>query len=295
LIPKIDDVIAVAGWEERFAKGLHLDVTANRPTHVFLFVFEEYLSQTDTSRKEISKFAEDNSVRYTEIPVRRDPRALWNKIRDTFSTDHWSGRSVLVDITTMPREVIWWTFSRLRAANCSVSYIYYRPTGYARDWLTRDTDQPRLVYQHSGVSVFGRPTCLLLMSGFDTDRAAQLIQFFEPAKVLIGVQVGTQHDNQTKNVERTKKLLERKSDINFFDVDAFSPDHGLAEIDSAIDPYVTNFNIVAASLGPKPSAVALYFLQRKHTDIALAYAPSKEFNMAYSGGIGEPLHGVVAG
>ena len=44
MIPKIDDVIAVAGWEERFAKGLRLDVTANVPTHVFLFVFEEYLN-----------------------------------------------------------------------------------------------------------------------------------------------------------------------------------------------------------------------------------------------------------
>lgn len=294
-MPKIDAVVAVAGWEERFAKGLRLDVTSNLPTRLLLFAFEEYLNQTESSRKEVSEFAEEKGVRYTEIPVRRDPRALWSKIRDTFSADHWSQRSVLVDITTMPREVIWWTFSRLRAANCSVSYIYYRPTGYSSDWLTRDTDQPRLVYQHSGVSVFGRPTCLLLMSGFDTDRGAQLIQFFEPGEVLIGVQVGAQYDNQTKNVEQTRKLLERKSDIKFFDVDAFSPDHGLAEIDRAINAYVANFNIVAASLGPKPSAVALYFLQRKHTDIALAYAPSKEFNMAYSGGIGEAMYGVVAG
>jgi hypothetical protein len=131
------------------------------------------------------------------------------------------------------------------------------------------------------------------MSGFDTDRAAQLIQFFEPGAVLIGLQTGAQYDNLTKNVEQTKKLLERKPDIKFFDVDAFSPDHGLAAIDGAISAYVGNFNIVAASLGPKPTAVALYFLQRKHTDIALAYAPSRQFNMSYSGGIGEALHGVV--
>jgi len=292
---KIDDVIAVAGWEERFAKGLRLDVESNAPTRLLLFAFEEYLNQTESSRKEASKFAEEKGVQYTEIPVRRDPRALWSRIRDTFSAAVWAQRSVLVDITTMPREVIWWTFSHLEAANCSVNYIYYRPTGYSSEWLTRDTDQPRLVYQHSGVSDFGRPTCLLLMSGFDTDRAAQLIQFFEPSAVLIGLQVGTQHDNQRKNVEPTRKLLERKSDIKFFDVDAFSPDHGLAEIDRAITAYVGKFNIVAASLGPKPSAVALYFLQRKHSDIALAYAPSRQFNMSYSGGIGQALYGVLAG
>ena len=71
-----------------------------------------------------------------------------------------------------------------------IQYVYYFPASYATEWLSRDTDRPRLVYQHSGISELGRDTCLLLLSGFDTDRAAQLLQFFERAAVVVGIQKG---------------------------------------------------------------------------------------------------------
>jgi hypothetical protein len=134
---------------------------------------------------------------------------------------------------------------------------------------------------------------LLLLTGFDPDRAAQLIQFFEPRKVVMGLQSGTQFDNQIRNVERAKRLLEGKAGVRSFDLDAFSPDHGLSAIEGALGEELAIFNVVATSLGPKPSAVALYRLQRNHPEVALAYVPSREFSMSYSEGIGEPLWGTL--
>jgi hypothetical protein len=293
-MPKCDAVVAVAGWEERFKAGLRLDLESNAPSELVILTFEEYLRPTEGPRSEVSGFAKGSGVNYTEVRVKREPLALWTKMRETFSGGHWANRHVLVDISTMPREVIWWTFSSLRAAQAHVSYIYYKPREYSSSWLTRDTARPRLVYQHSGVSELGKDTCLLILTGFDADRAGQLIQFFEPRRVLMGLQSGAQFENQVRNVERAKQLLKGKAGLRCFDLDAYSADHGLRAIKDALSEELAVFNVVAASLGPKLSAVALYRLQREHQKVALAYVPSRQFSMAYSFGIGDPFGGVLA-
>jgi hypothetical protein len=286
---KTDAVIAVAGWEERFEKGLRSDLESYSPSKAIVFVFNEHQRETKRQRTAVSEFARAKGIEYLEVPVTRDPAQLWSTIRRTFSSREWSSGSALVDLTTMPREVIWWTFSFLRSSQADISYIYHRPEEYALDWLTRDTDQPRLVYQHSGISAFGKKTCLLLLTGFDVDRAAQMIQFFEPRVVLIGLQRGSQYNNQVKNVEQSRQMLGRKPEARFFELDAYSSDHGQEEIENAVGKELEHFNIIAASLGPKISAVSLYQLQCKHPEIALAYAPSRQFNPNYSAGIADSI------
>ena len=291
---KTEAIVAVAGWEDRFLRGLQSDVDSRAPSQLVVFAFEEYLSRTAEARAQLSVLAGEKGIRYREVRVKREPVSLWQSVRRALSDREWSQRSVLVDITTMPREVIWWAFSSLRSVQGDVSYVYHKPGNYPAAWVTRDTDQPRLVYQHSGVSMFGRHTCLLLVSGFDADRAAQLIQFFEPRSVVIGLQTGSQYDNESKNVALTRRVLEGTPNVRFFDMDAYSSDHGLAAMEAAIVGQLGHYNVVAASLGPKPSAVALYRLQSKHPDIALAYAPSRQFNPKYSGGIGEAVTAELA-
>jgi hypothetical protein len=214
-------------------------------------------------------------------------------LRDTFAEPAWWEGDILLDISTMPREIIYWSFSFLRSINNEIRYIYYQPEGYSPEWISRDSDRPRLVYQHSGISDFGKETCLLLISGFDTDRAAQLLQFFEPTRILIGTQTGAQFDNEEKNVAPIKTLLGGIRAVTEFRLDAYSGDHGFAAIANALTSHVGKYNLVAASLGPKPSAVALYRLHCAHPNIALVYTPSRQFNPDYSVGLGQSLTGSI--
>ncbi len=292
-MPKIDAIVGVAGWEERFRLGIQRDLEIHRPSDVVIFAFTEYLKATEQHRAEIERLAKGMGTRYVEVQLPWGPVEVWNAIRDSFAAPEWVGRATLVDISTMPREVIYWAFSFLHSVEADIQYVYYRPDRYAPEWVSRDTDRPRLVYQHSGISEFGKETCLLLVSGFDTDRAAQLMQFFEPREVLVGVQLGEQFDNQAKNAGRIEQRLHRRSDVKMFQLDAYSPDHGLAAIADALKEKIGKYNVVAASLGPKPSAVALYRLHCSHRDIALAYAPSRQLNLDYSSGIGEAVTGFL--
>ena len=291
---KIDVVIAVAGWEARFLEGLKVDLETFLPKELFILTFDEYADKTNMSRIALMDFARQKGIKSNEVSVQRQPVQLWRAIRESFSGPRWAHRSVLVDITTMPREVIWWIFSALRSSGSHISYVYHKPASYSPEWLTRDTDRPRLVYQHSGIAELGRETCLFLVSGFDVDRAIQIVQFFEPRTFIIGIQIGSQFENAVRNVARNRHLLTRVQNPHFVEIDSYSPDHGLAAMEVALKSHFEKFNVVAASLGPKLSAVSLYHLQIKHPDIALAYAPSRQFNYEYSRGIGEnPITGVL--
>ena len=288
----IDVVISVAGWEERFVKGLTNDLNRLRPSKVLIFVFEDYRELTNDNRLAISSLAKSLNVEYREIAVTRDPLNLWRAVGSALGPE-LSAMSILLNVSTMPREVMWWICLRLENLRSKFSYVYYKPGGYASDWLTRDTGQPRLVYQLSGISSLGKPTCLLLLTGFDMARAIQIIEFFEPALVIIGVQVGTQFDNHTKNIEQSESLRQRAREVRFFELDAMTSDRGLEAMDNAIAGIRSEFNIVGTSLGPKVSALALYQLARIHKDVALAYAPSREFNPKYSFGIGDMVEGTL--
>ena len=288
---KVDVVVAVAGWEERFLQGLERDVDAYQPALVILLIFEEYLEMTQRNREALTGTLKDKGISIQEATLRREPKEVWSTLRATFSDVNLAGKSVLLDVSTMPREVIWWSLKFLQAGECNVRFIYHRPGSYSPDWLTRDTGEPRLVYQCSGIARLGQPTGLLLLSGFDLDRARRMIQYFEPSLILLGIQVGHQFDNQSKNIDPSRALGERTSLAKAFDMDAFGGDWGFQAMLNAVHPHLASHNIIAASLGPKVSALSLFRLHNIYPEIALSYAPSRQFNPEYSKGIGDSIEG----
>jgi hypothetical protein len=290
----IDTVIAVAGWEDRFRLGVSKDLESRSPSELMIIAFEEYDTRTLEGRTAVVEMSGRFGIACNQVHVKRERRRLYATLRETFDPSIWRKRSVLVDISTMPREVIWWILSFLKAAECKVEYIYHRPEIYPSDWVTRDTDVPRLVYQHSGISAFGKETALLLLTGFDIERAHQLIRVFEPKQINVGLQVGTQYSNEIRNVTAARRELANLPNVQFFELDSFGSDQGYSAISEVIEALCGDYNLVAASLGPKPSAVSLYCAHLSHPEMALAYAPSRQLNPHYSQGIGASLSGSIA-
>ncbi len=99
----------------------------------FIVTFKEYSEITRQGRERLFRFADDRGVACEELIVTRDPRTLFGKLHDTFALPQWRGRSVLVDISTMPRQVIWWICSALKSAQCELEYVYHRPETYPDD------------------------------------------------------------------------------------------------------------------------------------------------------------------
>jgi hypothetical protein len=256
-----------------------------------MYYYSEYADQTSENRQRVADLCESNQIHLEQQPLSfAQPIQSWKIVYETIMQLEPSNKSITLHITTMPRETIWTILNLLDGQCKNINYIYHSPESYGADWLSRDPDKPRLVYKLAGIARLGAPTKLLVLTGYDVERVQQLVDFFEPERVFLGVQLGDQLENKSRNVDK-HQWFRREPGLEWFDVDAYGQDHGMASIEEKVGPYFETGNVVMSSLGPKLSAIALYRVHKKYAHTALAYAPSREFNPKYSHGIGQTYMG----
>ena len=292
-ISTVDVVVTVASWEPRFLLGIRRtlqDVTARRLVAYFL---REYGDRTDEARQTLRQLAQDRpGLDFEERELSFcAPDVTWCTLEKDLGPGAGVGKRVLLDITTMPRELIWSALFWLETAAAKVHYVYNRPETYATDWLARDPDDPRLVFKLAGTLELGRSTALVAVTGFDENRCRQAVEFYEPVRVLLATQGGQQYENNRRNVGRN--FAASGIAIEHIEVNAYSEDHGYGELQDRVKDYSRVYNVILCSFGPKPSAVALFRLQRDFSQCALAYIGCREYNLKYSTGLGDAVRGSI--
>lgn len=290
---KVNTIVSVASWEKRFLEGFSRNLKSYNPDSALILYYEEYASITENNRKEVKNLCtEDQQIVYNEIEITfESPPVTWKTLDKEFSNEAWENKNVLLDISTAPREAIWTTLHLLQGSKANIQYVYHRPKSYNQDWLSRDPGEPRLIYRQSGIMEPGKPTCLVIITGFDPERTEQLINYFEPQITCLAIQSGNQYENHRKNIDKHNAAIKAYANVELFDIDAFSIDHGYGDLSKCVSTMLKSHNIIMTSLGPKTSAIALYRLAQEHREIGLVYTPSREFNPDYSSGIGESLQG----
>lgn len=275
-------VITSVGWEPRFKLGLEHTLENNpeiseviylHPT-AFRFRTASVLAET---KQRLSKF----SCAHTFIDI--DPGdhvSSWRAIQEALSPIQAEYKLIL-DMTTMPRQIIWACLHFLEHAKVEVKCIYYRPKSYGK-WLSGDNGKPKLLFRHSGIAYPDRQTCLLLFTGFDFERTNQIVEAFEPAKVILIAPSG----DQLNNAERCVSSLASRAEMITSSLDAYSEILTLRnKLVDLISNDTEKFNVIATTMGPRCSAVALYLLNKTMPEIGLSYASSHLYNEDYSFGI----------
>lgn len=288
--PVVDVIVAVASWEPRFVLGMKRTLERFPTERILLYFIREYGGRTVTAREELQRLLRQYpEVTYEEREVEFEaPRDMWQLLERDLGPRARGGGTVLVDLTTMPREIVWGVLFWLEAASTKVQYVYNRPQTYAQDWLARDPNNPRLVYKLAGTQEIGRLTALVAVTGFDENRCRQAVEFYEPARVLLATQRGAQFGNDVRNIGPTFGQHSER-----IEVDAFSDDHGYQALREPVRRLAQEYNVILCSFGPKPSAIALFRLHREFPETALAYIGCKEYNPEYSSGLGEAIAGTV--
>jgi hypothetical protein len=276
-------LVTVAGWEERFVSGVMQDITAFRPERLVIFYSTAYSAWTAEGREALSTYCKDNCIELFAFELDfKDQVATFSMLNSTLRERLPEGCTVRLNATCAPRDLIWMILHHVQTRSIDGEFSYYRALGYG-EWLSRDASPPRLVLKRSGVMYPDLPTCLLILSGYDKHRMSQLVQKFEPRKVIVGVQIGRQLGNEERNKPSVNGYVE---DTTYFDVDCFDATPSVAsEIHNSLLDIIPKFNIVAASLGPKPSALTLFRLTTLVPEIGLVYNPAEEYNRSYSNGI----------
>ncbi|GGG03406.1 hypothetical protein [Pontibacter amylolyticus] len=288
-----DSLVTVLGWEDRSSEGILNDLRNNRILRIYALDFEKNQDTPPFKSGEIDEYCLTHHIEFNKIKIDYEtPLKSWKGIEGFVQGQSDIGTKVLLNITTMPRETIWSLLFFLRQSKAAqIDYVYYKPQKYSNKWLSKEPCKPRLLFKHSGITELGKPTALIILTGFDADRTRQLINFYEPSLTVLGIQIGDQFDNLNRN---DKKMHIEKcmgvTSFSEFNIDAYSEDHGLEVLRKEVKK-LKKFNIIISSLGPKLSAIAIYKLFLEFPQIAISYVSSKHYNSDYSEGTGEPIKG----
>ena len=291
---EVDLIVTVASWEPRFELGLRRLLPTLQARRLIMYHYAAYARETTSSRESVKAYCRDAGIAVSDAEIRfSDPVGTWGQFRTDLYEMTPTARTALVDITTMPREAVWSILFWLEAAKAKTRFAYHRPAGYGSGWLARDPDEPRFVFKLAGLPRLGKPTALVIVTGYDPDRAAQALRFYEPARVTLALQIGAQFENLARNAKLHRDGVFEGDRVESIEFDAYADDQGYSALRPTVARLVKDHNVVLASFGPKPSAIALYRLQREFEECALAHIHCKEYNTDYSFGIGDEIRGLV--
>ena len=291
---KCDSLITFASWEDRFRIGFDRNLKKAGVRKALVFYFASYADRTEENRQMVDEACKAKNIKYIPLELDIDrPANNWLTVLDSIEDFIADCQGILIDISTMPREIIWYVLWLVEQSSIVVQYVYHSPQDYGDDWLSRDPRPPRLVYKLSGIALPSAKTALLVTVGFDLQRVKRLINWYEPNKLMIGIQVTSLFERNDTTMMEYRETLEKEYDCKIFELDAFADDQGMTEIQEVLEPLDSSYNIIMSSLGPKLTAITLYQLQRQNDRIGLVYAPSNQYNPDYSSGIGKCFEGTI--
>ena len=163
---------------------------------------------------------------------------------------------------------------------CTLAYV--GAAGMAEGWLSRNTTECRSVIGFAGDMKLSRPTHMVVMLGFEVERAVSLIEAYEPSKITIGIG----HEDESISPElhaRNKEFLATISAVygktGQFKFSLRDPEKTMLELDSTILTDKDS-NFVVAPLNNKLSTIGAGMLALRRRDIQICYASVAEYNEA---------------
>ena len=220
-----------------------------------------------------------------------------------------SGRleNAVVDITSFRREellILMGVLTNFLERDSSLEIYYISAGRMATDWMTRNVEQHRSVIGYSGHMRPSLPTRLVLLMGFEVERAWSIIENYEPSQILVGV--GREADSispqlRERNLHFVDELSRQLEAVSSqFEFSPRDPLNVVSELDRLLSNELSDYNVVIAPLHTKLSTLGAGLYSLINPDVQICYASVSEYNMeAYStvgelvffGRLGELLYG----
>lgn len=270
---------------------------------IMCFWFEEFNHRTKENRRLLRKESRGAQFEEVSLPMYNDRDAkggrktpayavVWKHVRQVIDRLRMTNDRFVLDISTMPRELLWIALDLLSDAGLPGRIVYHRALQHG-DWCGTEPGRPHIVPKLGGLAVLDFPTHLLVVSGYDGDRSEQFLSSFEPRRSVILYQEfpnGVNEENREKNEGRHRaRFGNRGSSVDLRGINCYESDWGFSQIFETAKELSSSANLILASLGPKTSAVALYQVHRKLEASSLVYAPCRDYNERYSSGLRESL------
>jgi hypothetical protein len=282
---KFPFLIAMAGWVDRFREGMINNFQFLSDNAVIQFFFtEKYQERTLENREAVIQESKNYGMNIDNFSISEegDPDAfltLKSKIEGLCIS---ANDFVLVDISTMNRENIWYVLFILNHIGANTHYVYYPSLKHGDGELTKDPSKPRFLFKMSGEPKLGRNTAIVALTGFDPERTTHFVHHFDPSKIRLGVQTGKQLNNHIRNIEKHEdKLI---ADCENFEINSYDLASCTTTLIQEVAAFYDDHNLIVTSLGPKIGSIACFEMWCRMRSTALAYIPVNVVSETYSQG-----------
>lgn len=290
-----DDIfITSASFEPRSGSVVDVFRDDYRAKNGIVYVNRELLDEqgTDRTQENLKKIKADLKKHCDQV---KEVKGSWLDISDQLdaiksalvSVSAESDLKISIDVTTFNRESLMVLLNLIynRHQHPQTRILYISPNSHG-EWLSRGHRGIRNIIGLTGLHQSSRPTVLILLSGFESDRALKLIEEFEPAKVLLGVgDPPTEERFLDRNIQEQTLILNRQ-DTNQFEFPANDISGSYECLSEIIKQELVESNVVVAPMSTKLSTVGAWRAARDHLEVQVTYSIPGEYNQeGYSEGI----------
>lgn len=305
LYQSVDDIYDVffcsASFEERcFSIPLHLNLTKINKT--FVSINTKGGSKVNFNGERLIEILGENTEKIS-IDM-EDPLITTNKFLSVlFSLKENEIKRILIDITTYSHEVLLILLRLLISffPEAEIHILYNNAEDYSindkpqNKWLSRGVGKVRSIIGYPGLILPTRKTFLLLVVGFEYDRAIRIIESFEPEKLCL-INGKTSNPTTEKNTEAMIHFSELVSQtaLSYTNVERLEiPCDNIDETFSILERKIfeiKDLNIIIAPLNNKLSTIAVGLLGIRHKKIQVGYAPALTYNVEFYSQPGEKCY-----
>lgn len=321
-----DDLfVACASFEERSRASALCLSKSYRARRVFLYVNREFQDLPETRsnieffQATLKSITDDFSGIVSGSWERADEqfRVLRDGLAPAGVVDH--SKSITLDITTFNREallsalaILRWAYPRGRIrlvhvtpeeynrrgrqeferirANLEKSQDMQVPRQSQYVWLSRGFRKLRNAIGFPGEQKPLLPSLLILLPGFEVERALTIVENQEPSRVLLGRSVDHMQDVFHRRHLESKaailQLLRGRQPVEEFDFSCTDIRSCEATLESIVCRHREGNNIFVAPMCAKIGVVATYLVAERHPEVQVTYCVPGEYNVHdYSSGM----------
>ena len=284
----IDAFICCASFEDR-SKSIALNLDPKLIHNTWIAYNQDFWAFTEENVDAItSRFSEHHTLMKLDTT---NPLLTADQIACNLSDLCTSGTSkrIVVDITSFTRESLLILLKFLndrQFAGGTLEFLYANAKKYSvgdsseNKWLSKGNREIRSVLGYPGILVPSKQNHLIVLLGFEDERALSLIQEFEPSRISLGIGDGTEwatSSHQQTNVarlQRLKSILGPVAEFTFNGYDARATKTRIQEVISS----ATDYNTIIAPMNTKISTLGAAVVALENESIQICYARANIYN-----------------
>ena len=284
----IDVFFCCSSFEDR-SSILPVAVSKRIVERVYVAYNRDYEEQSISSMGKIKNAFCNKAIVFetnTSNPLLTADR-LFETVQQTFVGEP---KRVVIDITAYTREALV-MFIRLlkdfkrKSDRCQLIYLGAREYSVGdpkpEKWLSKGIREVRSVLGFAGEIYPSRRNHLIILLGFEDQRALSLVRECEPSRISIGVcdgSVSHTAPHQETNIECFDRLASFVKEAEAFVFDGYDAMSAASKI-IELDRQYSDFNTIVAPMNTKISTVGAALAAIKQESIQLCYAQANIYNI----------------